>query len=220
MTLFLSSSGGLNCINHIKKIGKGKKQLHISLWDLDYDTLHVKKSLKMFGEIGVVFPLYFNSTGDIRGNINILENSNIFDTLVMYGGNTKTIIDKIKSFKLLPYIKKYAEEKVYVGISAGVDVAKIFNLCPQINSNVHWDIYEEDPIRYQNYIFQESPENKKPPIKEYINNTKGDYYLIFDDGYFVYKNKNFVPYGKMYYRHNGIWYLINDKSIIEINCPI
>lgn len=51
-----------------------------------------------------------------------------------------------------------------------------------------------------------------------INKFKGDYYLLFDESFIVYKNFKFESFGPLYYRKNNKW-IFKDKNdkIIDKN---
>lgn len=217
--IFLASSGGLECVKNLQKLTNGKGQYHISLWDLDFSKKSTKQNIKDFSTIGQTNKLFFNSKKQQVESIEILKSSKL-KSLIVHGGNTKTIINNIYKFKLKEYLINIAKTKIYIGISAGVDVALQLKLIPNLQIYVHWDIYEKSKKYYQDNIFQNSPNDKRQKIDEYINESKHDIYLVFDDSYFLFVNNEMKIYGKMYTRQNNKWYQYLNQKKTSINNPL
>lgn len=219
MTAFLTSSGGMACVNQIKQLGFGENQAHISLWDTEYMTNPKREAVCEFETIGTANRLFFDTEEKVKYSLELLKQA---DTVIVHGGNTRMIRDRINELRIREVLKQFAQSKVYVGISAGTDIAMGF--FPFWKSTdqmikVHWDLYEHDRDFYNKDCHGYGGItilNVEDAIAKYV----GPVYLMFDSSYFLVRGQLISMHGKMYYRLNGDWFLHENDKHTQIESPI
>lgn len=218
MNKFLTSSGGVPCVVHLKELELGSSHCHISLWDIEYGSRMVTRAVHNFSRLGQSIKLRFNTNDQIKQSFEILKDC---EMVVVHGGNTETIMTSIKRLGLGPELKRISEIGTYVGISAGTDVAFNLGIIPRNNVmlKVHWDIYYKNPQQYNTDVHGQGQPGIELSTDEAIRSHEGDVFLLYDDSYLEW-NRLVSPYGKMIHRHKGEWYEYHDASFFAVDSPL
>ncbi len=204
-------------------IGAPYPQYHISLWDTQFAKSGSRGCLEAFRQIGIPNLLRFDTEQHLDDAYAVLKHPQP-KTIVVHGGNSKTIINRVYELELLPWINYNLKQGgIYVGWSAGIDVATHFGIANLTQSlRVHWNMFIDDPENY-NLNVHGYPEFNRLPIRQAIAETTKDIYLM-PDGAFVAKmgeQDTFYPYGEMWMRKGDEWFVSNGKQWFpEPNPPI
>lgn len=220
--VFLTSSGGMHCVNHLKELNIGKNQCHISLWDNEFVKPAKRKAVEEFETIGTVNRLFFQTEELTKWSTELLNRPEM-DTVVVHGGNTRTIINEINRLRLDSILRKFAKERTYVGISAGIDVAFRYGIVPDSIPSIraHWNLYEENPDWFDKNVHGYGQDGKTLHIHESIKRCRSAY-LMFDNAYLLcmFEQEYVVPYGKIYHLAEGQWHLYENGRAKKIKSPL
>lgn len=214
--VILSSSGGSKCMEYLKKYNFGKNQVHLSFWDKEFRNAFSQNIIKDLSKLGQVTTLPFK-----KDQSNELINNN-FDTIVMHGGNTKTIQNEILKYNLYNTLKNMCQNILYLGWSAGVDIARWLKIIPDIPIKVHWNMFYDNKDFYQKNVHQHKTKRSSDELStiDSIESNKSKlYYLLFDESVLIYNNGKFIEDGEMFIRKNGKWFYRDKNNKVQQQSP-
>lgn len=215
--VFLAPSREATAIRTLGKMGKGKNQIHINLWN-SWSSPYEKKLQQLFSPLGKLQLLHFDTSDNIVKSRRILRDRE-YDCAVLHGGKVEEIERKIREYGIDYYINWIAENSVLFASQNAVNVLMNMGIVETFRYLEHWNIYEENPNRYDERV-RGYPKDRDCPIEEYINKIEGDVYLTCEYSYFVKQNNRIRPYGRLYWRKGGIWYKINCRGkTAQIDTP-
>ena len=207
--MFLAPSREATAISFLKRMQKGKNQVHINLWN-DWDSPYEKKLREIFTPLGKIELLEFDTDENIIRSRRILRERK-YDCAILHGGDIKEIIKRIKSLDLGYYINWIANNSILFASQNAVNVLMELEIVKTIRYLEHWNIYEKDPERYDVRVHG-YPIHQEIHIEEYIINLEGDLYLTCDYSYFVQQRGRLKAFGRMYWRRDGLWYKIDCRG--------
>jgi hypothetical protein len=188
---------------------KGKNQVHINLWN-DWSSPYEKKLKQLFEPLGDMTLLNFDNDDEITKSRRILRERE-YDCAILHGGNIEEIRTRIIQYEIDYYLHWIAENSILFASQNAVHVLMKLGIVPTIKFLEHWNIYEQDPDRYDRRVHG-YPKHMELPIEDYINSIEGELYLTCDYSYFVYQHGKIKAFGRMYRRKNNQWLKIDCRG--------
>ncbi|MDX1701116.1 MAG: hypothetical protein R3250_10880, partial [Melioribacteraceae bacterium] len=126
--VFLAPSREATAINFLKKMHKGKTQVHINLWN-DWSSPYERTLQKLFSPLGEMILLNFDNSDAIFESRRILRERE-YDSVVLHGGDVNTIKQKIIDYGIDYYINWVAENSILFASQNAVNVLMGLGIVP------------------------------------------------------------------------------------------
>lgn len=208
--VFLTPSREATAIRFLKKMQKGKTQLHINLWN-DWSSPYERQLQKLFSPLGEMILLKFGNDDEITESRRMLRERK-YDCVVLHGGNVEEIRTKIIQYEIDYYLQWIADNSILFASQNAVNVLMALGIVNTFRYLEHWNIYEDNPERYDARVHG-YPKDRDCSIEEYINTRiSGDLYLTCEYSYFVQQHDKVRAFGRMYWRKDNVWYKIDCRG--------